>query len=486
MSHATPKPVIEEISGLPRNPLDIFRSISHRPYSFFLDSACGPEKLGRFSFMGCDPFLVFKSKGDSIRLESSGRTECLKGDPFPVLKRLLKKYEAVDHPKELPFIGGAVGYFSYDLKSFIEDLPCAAKDDLDLSDCILGFYDSVVVYDNLKKRSYLSNLGISKEPSVNLKDMISSAGRRKANPDDSSIDDVTYRNLRSNFSKQSYLAAVRKAKEYIRKGDIYQVNISQRFRAELSGDPFDLYMRLRASSPAPFGAYLNFGDMKLLSSSPERFLLKRGDYIETRPIKGTRPRGRSAAVDKALETELKNSAKDMAEHIMIVDLERNDLGRVCKYGSVRPTESMIIEKYANVFHLVSTVTGALNKGKDPIDCLTATFPGGSITGAPKIRSMEIIDELEDVRRSAYTGAVGYIGFDGNMDTSIVIRTFLIKGDEIYFQVGGGIVADSDPEEEYEETLHKAAGLMQALNWTQKRDTSLFRFSEKGKRDVSLF
>jgi para-aminobenzoate synthetase component 1 len=451
MPHAIPKPVIEEILN-PPGALDIFRSIKDRPYSFFLDSACDPKKLGRFSFIGCDPFLVFKSKGDSVKLEWAGRTEELKANPFPVLKKLLKKYKAVNYSKELPFIGGAVGYFSYDLKSFIEDLPDTAKDDLRLPDCILGFYDSVIIYDNLKKRCYVSNLGISKKPSGNLKDVVCSAGSGN----------VTYRNLRSNFSKQSYIEAVRKAKEYIKIGDIYQVNISQRFQAELVGDPFDLYVRLRAASPAPFGAYLNFGNVKLLSSSPERFLLKRRGYIETRPIKGTRPRGRSAAGDKALGIELKNSHKDMAEHIMIVDLERNDLGRVCKYGSVHPTESMIIEKYANVFHMVSTVTGTLKRSMDPVDCLSAAFPGGSITGAPKIRSMEIIDELENVRRSAYTGAIGYIGFDGNMDTSIVIRTFIVKGKDVYFQVGGGIVADSEPEKEYEETLHKAAGLMQAL------------------------
>ncbi|MBU1037531.1 MAG: aminodeoxychorismate synthase component I, partial [Candidatus Omnitrophica bacterium] len=318
--------------------------------------------------------------------------------------------------------------------------------------CLVGFYDSVVIYDNLKKRSYVSRLGISKKPF---------AGHDAA-PRNSTPRRISCKGLKSNFTKRSYIDAVRTAKRYIKKGDIYQVNISQRFKAKLSGDPFDLYARLRRCSPAPFASYLNFNDVAILSSSPERFLLKRGDYIETRPIKGTRPRGASPSLDAALETELKHSAKDMAEHIMIVDLERNDLGRICKYGSIRPTESVVIEKYANVSHLVSTVAGTLKKGKDPVDCLIAAFPGGSITGAPKIRSMEIIDELESVKRSVYTGAIGYIGFDGNMDTSIVIRAFIAKGNDIYFQVGGGIVADSDPEKEYEETLHKAAGAMQAL------------------------
>jgi para-aminobenzoate synthetase component 1 len=266
----------------------------------------------------------------------------------------------------------------------------------------------------------------------------------------------------SNFSRAQYMRAVRRAKDYIREGDIYQVNISQRFEAALPEDPIDLYRRLRKVSPAPFAAYLGFGEFAILSSSPERFICKRGRRIETRPIKGTRPRGSDPAADEALRSELAHSAKDAAEHVMIVDLERNDLGRICEYGSVGPTGSPAIEKYAQVFHMVSTVAGTLSASADPVACLRAAFPGGSVTGAPKIRSMEIIDELEPVRRSAYTGAIGYISFDGDMDTSIVIRTFIVKGGRAYFQVGGGIVADSDPADEYEETIHKARGLMDAL------------------------
>jgi para-aminobenzoate synthetase component 1 len=230
-------------------------------------------------------------------------------------------------------------------------------------------------------------------------------------------------------------------------------------------------MRLRHFSPAPFSAYLGFGDLAIVSSSPERFLLKDGSYIETRPIKGTRPRGSDSFEDAMLEKELKESAKDRAEHIMIVDLERNDLGRICEYGTVRPRELFVLERYSTVFHLVSTVCGRLKEGVDPVDCLLATFPGGSITGAPKIRSMEIIEELEPVKRSVYTGALGYISFDGDMDTSIVIRTFVAKGGKAYFQVGGGIVADSDPEKEYDETLVKAKGMMQALG-VEKADREL--------------
>ena len=496
MPRARLRPAIEELKNS-LEPLALFRSIKDLPYSFFLDSVCDPKKLGRYSFIGCDPFLVFRSKGDNVTLEwSDGSNEELKANPFEVLRGLFNRY-AAQGVRGIPFTGGATGYFSYDLKAFIEELPNRATDDLGIPDCMLGFYDSVIICDNLKKRSYVSSLGIAKRSSGTLKDIIETAARQNISrshceAEQSKAEAIQgterfaglrpIRNGRklpaakllldeafpsssepvlSNFSKRSYISAVNKAKRYIKDGDIYQVNISQRFQTKLLGDPFELYVRLRRCSPAPFAAYMDFGDVAILSSSPERFLLKSGNYIETRPIKGTRPRGEDAADDLRLERELSQSAKDMAEHIMIVDLERNDLGRICRYGSVAPTESAIIERYANVFHLVSTVTGELKKGVGPIDCLLAAFPGGSITGAPKIRSMEIIDSLESVRRSIYTGAIGYIGFDGNMDTSIAIRTFIAKGKELYFQVGGGIVADSDPESEYEETLHKAAGLMQA-------------------------
>ncbi len=462
MPRKSSRPAIEEINR-PLDPAAIFNMIKDRPYSFFLDSACDPANLGRFSFLGCDPFLILRSKGDSVKLERpDGRSETLRSDPFAIIEKLLKKYAVKCSRKDIPFAGGAVGYLSYDMKNFIEDLPDDSKDDLVLPDCIMGFYNSVVIYDNLKKRCYVSDMGISKS---SLTDLIGSLSRGSGSDDGQRGREnrkAVYRGLRSNFSKSSYIAAVRKAKDYIRKGDIYQVNISQRFHAKISEDIPDLYARLRRVSPAPFASCLNFGEVAILSSSPERFLMKRGIHIETRPIKGTRPRGLDPDSDRALEKELKNSPKDMAEHIMIVDLERSDLGRICRYGSVRPTESAIIERYANVFHLVSTVSGVLKKDAGPVDCLRATFPGGSITGAPKIRSMEIIDELENVKRSIYTGAIGYIGFDGNMDTSIVIRTFIVKGKDLYFQVGGGIVADSVPEKEYEETLHKAGGLMQAL------------------------
>jgi len=456
MSREAKSAVIEELKDT-RPPIEIFDSIRNLPYSFFLDSAAEAGGLGRFSILGADPFLVFKSRSSHlVREYAGGRVEHSSGNPFEALKGIFEKHAIPDRRCGLPFIGGGVGYFSYDLKSFLERLPDSSRDDLKLPDCIFGFYDAAVVYDHEKRKAYIA--GLSGDALAGLKRKISAAAR----PQPQYVDRIRTPHLKSNFTKASYMAAVRAAKEYIRKGDIYQVNLSQRFEARSPVEPFELYKRLRVLSPAPFAAYLDLKDVVIASSSPERFLLKRGDYVETRPIKGTRPRGEDSWKDAALEKELLASAKDRAEHVMIVDLERNDLGRVSRYGSIRPSEFIILERYATVFHLVSTVSGRLKKDVSAIDCLTAAFPGGSITGAPKIRAMEIIDSLEPVRRGIYTGAIGYISFDGRMDTSIVIRTFIIKGDMAYFQVGGGIVADSEPEKEYEETLDKARAMMSAL------------------------
>lgn len=461
-------PLIKEILH-PQPAIAIFDSICKEPYCFFLDGECDNPGLAGHSILGWDPFLVFSSKGDRIRLEwKDGRIEDLQGDPFDVLEELLNRYPVSRGRHGLPFVGGGVGYFAYDLKNFIEELPDISRDDLGMPDCIIGFYDTVIVYDNSSNRSFIVTSGLPEnEPSkirirqvsrlAAFKDRIS---RPFAIPP--AVIDAKLVPVRSNFSKASYMAAVRKAKEYINKGDVYQVNLSQRFSGDLEMEPAELYRRLRMVSPSPFSSYLGFGDTVIVSSSPERFLRKKGDLIETRPIKGTRPRGEDALSDATFRGELMKSAKDHAEHIMIVDLERNDLGRICEYGTVRLVENAILEEYPNVFHLVSTITGKLREGVSSIRSLRATFPGGSITGAPKIRSMEIIEELEPVKRSVYTGAIGYISFDGNMDTSIAIRTFVIKGKKVYFSVGGGIVSDSDPELEYEETLHKARGMMEAL------------------------
>ncbi len=479
------RPLIEELYTS-HNPIELFARFKEAANSFFLDSSHDPAKLGRWSFIGCDPFLVCKAKRGFVELNwASGKFERLQGNPFLLLKGLFERFKLKFHPfTEIPFLGGGVGYFSYDLKDFIEELPDIAIDDLGLPDCVICLYDCIIAVDNLNHKTYLVSCGL---PELNvkenhlrakrrlgwMKEMVSGAPLSLTSESGDPRSDIYYSVIWSNFTRSSYMKAIERAKEYIRSGDIYQVNLSQRFMIELKEPPFSLYSRLRTVSPAPFSSYLNFGDLTILSSSPERFLKIRGDCIETRPIKGTRPRGRDASQDISLERELLASEKDRAEHVMIVDLERNDLGRICRFSTVHPSEFIIIERYSTVFHLVSTISGRLKKGVTPIGCLLATFPGGSITGAPKIRAMEIIEELEPTKRSVYTGAIGYIGFDGDMDTSIVIRTALVKGDKMYFQVGGGIVADSDPEAEYQETLDKAQGLLRTLkNQTEKPDRVL--------------
>jgi len=461
-------PLIEEIH-LPLTSIEIFELLKSNPYPFFLDSGMDKNKLGRFSFLGSNPFLVFESKKSEVQLIEGNKRKTLQDNPFNVLKDLLNKYKVPRNKIDFPFIGGAVGYFAYDLCHHIEKLPQTACDDINIPDCILGFYDSVIIIDHLLDKTYITSLGfpetdeasLVKRQKIRLEELKKKLFSKKH---DYKIE--TNRsaelNLKSNFSKSTYIDAIEKAKEYIAKGDIYQVNLSQRFSSKLPIHPFELYKRLRYINPAPFAAYLDFGELKIVSASPERYLCLRKNIIHTRPIKGTRPRGANYIEDNTLMKELLDSPKDRAEHLMIVDLERNDLGRVSKFGSVKPTEFITLEKYSTVFHLVSTISGILKDDLGAVDCILNCFPGGSITGAPKIRSMEIIDELEPTQRAVYTGAIGYISFTGDMDTSIVIRTIITKNDDLYFQVGGGIVADSDPEAEYQETLDKAKALVEAL------------------------
>ncbi len=461
--------LIEEVATTlaPHQAFELFKD---RRFSFFLDSGMDPQKLGRYSFIGSDPFLILKSRGTEISLIYGDRQEAISGNPFDVLGELLERYALHPCPSPIPLLGGAVGYFSYDLCHFIERLPSTAIDDLEIPECYLAFYDAILAFDNLEGRAYVAATGFpeldedrrqrrARERFFELKQQLARAPLAEEAPPPIEAPVL----LRSNFSHEGYVKAVADAREYICAGDIFQVNLSQRFEAELPIAPYELYRRLRRINPAPFAAYLNFDGVTIVSASPERFLRLQGDLVETRPIKGTRPRGSSAEEDEALAGELVHSVKDRAENVMIVDLERNDLGRVCRYGTVRVRELCLLESYATVFHLTSTVEGRLHPGKNRIDLLKATFPGGSITGAPKVRAMEIIDELEPTKRSVYTGSIGYLSFGGEMDLSIVIRTFIIKEGRAYFQVGGGIVYDSDPEAEYVETLDKAKALIEALS-----------------------
>jgi len=474
MTEVSRCPLIREID-LALSPLDAFEYFKNRRFCFFLDSGMDPQRLGRYSFLGSDPFLVIRTRGREVSIDRGGHYCRFQDNPFDVLDHYLKVYRLDAGRPPVPFIGGAVGYLSYDLCHFIERLPSTAVDDLELPECYLGFYDMVVAFDHLLGKAYIVSTGF---PELADGPRIARAEKRAdevANrlatvaditaglPEVNLCGPVAPITVSGGFTHQEYVAAAEKARQYIIAGDIFEVNLSQRFEAELPIAPDELYRRLRRINPAPFASYLGFDEVSVVGASPERFLRLCGDRVETRPIKGTRPRGYTPEEDDTLAGELLSSTKDRAENIMIVDLERNDLGRVCRFGSVRVSELTILETYPTVFHLTSTVEGRLRGGNNGIDLLKATFPGGSITGAPKVRAMEIIDELEPTRRSVYTGSIGYLGFNGDLDLNIVIRTCLVKGNRAYFQVGGAVVYDSDPEAEYQETLDKARALFAALN-----------------------
>ena len=502
-------PLVEEVQAYSVAP-QLFELIADRPYSFLLDSGMDHQKLGRYSFMGSDPFLVMSSRGSEITLVRGHKREVQQGNPFDVLGKLLELYRVERSALPVPFAGGAVGYFSYELRHFIERLPCTTVDDLGLPECYFAFYDAILGLDHLQRKAYVIATGFPelqdeqrlKRATTRMEEMkcrlrpSSSAGQASGGAESSSIGALAVSSgakpaegrlpgpglepawpgggglrpaqqhgravLKSNFTPDGYIKAVDRVREYIAAGDVFQVNLSQRLEAAVTVPPYELFKRLRKVNPAPFSSYLSFPEVTVVGASPERFLRVQGDVVETRPVKGTRPRGTDAAEDERLAEELTHSVKDRAENVMIVDLERNDQGRVCRYGTVRVTELAILEAFSTVFHLTSTIVGRLCQGKSNMDLLKATFPGGSVTGAPKIRAMQIIDELEPTTRSVYTGSLGYLSFNGDLDISIVIRTLLIKEGRAYFQVGGGIIYDSDAGAEYTETMDKARALIEAL------------------------
>ena len=459
-------PVIHEIPH-PASALAAFAALRDRPGRVLLESGTREPKQGRWSFIACDPFLTLRSKGPHIEITTPDKCEVTEGNPFAALRDLLADFHVARPPEAPPLLAGAIGYFSYDLGRFVERIPEETRDDVPAADCHLGFYGAVIAIDHTEGRAWISAIGapetdpraaqrLAEQRAAELSDLLSSPA--PSEPQVRPAAPLDALPVASNFTRDDYLAAIRRAKDYIAAGDIYEVNLSQRLSAPLVTTPFDLYRRLTNDNPAPFAAYFETPDAAIVSCSPERFLQVRGRDVETRPIKGTRPRGATPEEDAALAEELQASLKDRAENVMIVDLERNDLGRVCDYGSVHVPELFALESYATVHHLVSTVRGRLHPGNTALDCLRASFPGGSITGAPKVRSMEIIEELEPTRRGVYTGAIGYLCFSGDMDVNIVIRTLVIKDGLAYFQVGGAIVADSDPQGEYQETIDKARAL----------------------------
>ena len=437
-------------------------------------------ELGRYSFVGSQPFLTFRSKGTNLELDWGDRVEQRSGNPFDALREILNRFQSQPLPGNLPFIGG-VGYLGYPLRCFIEELPATAHDDLKLPDCYFAFYDAIVAFDHLSNQVYLYQSYAEKSAAnrhqqqvEKLRAILQTENHHShLHPEAFKFHPAHFTKspIRSNFSKTDYLSTVQRAKAYIASGDIYQVNLSQRLSTSTDLPPAELYTRLRQLSPVPYGAYLDCGDFHILSASPERFLhfSPSSRTVETRPIKGTRPRGLTPELDRKLAVELLHSEKDLAELLMIVDLERNDLGRVCEIASIHVPERVALESYSNIHHLVATVKGTLRRDADRIDLLKSCFPGGSITGAPKIRAMELIDELEPTNRGVYTGAIGYFGFDGTMDLNIAIRTCILKEGRAYFHVGGGIVADSEPEAEYQETLDKASSWLAVLEGDIKHD-----------------
>lgn len=444
--------------------------------SFLFESVKGHERIGRYSFIGFDPYMVLQAKDGIMKILCEGRESLFPERPLATLARILDSHLQMPLSGLPPFQGGLAGLLSYDFVHYLERLPQTTFDDLGIPDMHLFVTDHLISFDHQKKSAWAvvcpgvrrdvtcdpaaayDEAEYALEEIVRRVNSLSATGFAKSS-----------RNIRvqaeiiSGTKKEEYVTMVRRAKEYISAGDIFQANLSQRVAAYIgSFEPWNLYRRLREINPSPFAGFADFGEYYIASSSPERLVKVGETVVETRPIAGTRPRGKDPREDEKMRKDLLLNEKERAEHIMLIDLERNDLGKVSEYGSVSVDELMITEDYSHVIHIVSNIRGILAQGKTSLDVIKAVFPGGTITGVPKVRCMEIIDELEPLRRGPYTGSLGYIGFSGSMDMNIIIRTFVIKNEYAYIQTGAGIVADSDPEREYMETLKKAAALVKAL------------------------
>jgi len=468
-------PVYREILADMETPVSAFMKLGEGEFSYLLESVEKGEILGRYSFLGINSFLILKGKRNRVQIIERGKVKNLiVQDPLGFLKEIMSKFVAVNLPELPRFSGGAVGYLGYDVIRFWEKIPKENPDDLNLPDSLFIFSDALLIFDHIDhKMKIISYAFLDEKKSVQAAyeeaqdkiDKIITKLREPSLPHSSSKD---YRqimrgsDLQSNLTPQAFMQGVKKAKEYIRKGDIFQVVLSQRFERKIDVSSFNIYRALRSLNPSPYMYYLKCGDFEMIGSSPEILVRKEKEDVILRPIAGTRPRGKNEQEDKILIKELLTDPKERAEHIMLVDLGRNDLGKVCKYGTVRTTELLSIEKYSHVMHLVSNIEGKLKKGMDQYDLLRACFPAGTVSGAPKIRAMEIIDELENSVRGPYAGALGYFSFSGNMDTCIIIRTIIVKNGFAYVQAGAGIVADSSPQGEYQETLNKAHALFKAI------------------------
>jgi anthranilate synthase component 1 len=469
-------PVYREIMADMDTPVTAFKKLDDGRFSFLLESIEGGEKWARYSFLGSSPSLIVRSKGNVVEIIENGLTTALTvDDPLACLRDILARFSPVEVEGLPRFFGGAVGYLGYDMVRHFEHLPTNKPAVIGAYDAYFLITDTIVIFDNMRQKiKVVSNAHLDGDTSPEqaygkATEKIESIIRRLRTPlpAETTAPSGKKIELRSNVTREDYEAAVEKAKEYVRAGDIIQVVPSQRFSGELSADPFDIYRVMRTLNPSPYMFFLRLDDTVIAGASPEVMVRKEGNRVELRPIAGTRPRGDTAAEDTRLAEELLADPKERAEHVMLVDLGRNDLGRVCATGSVNVTELMIIERYSHVMHIVSNVQGDLECGRDAFDLVRATFPAGTLSGAPKVRAMEIIDELEPVRREIYGGAVGYFSFSGNMDLAITIRTLVIKDGMVHLQAGGGVVADSDPAAEWQETVNKAMAARRAIEIAEK-------------------
>lgn len=471
------RPIYREIPY--NSPKEVYPLFAEKG-SFVFESVWGPEKIARYSFIGFEPAMRIRIKNGITEIESDGKVSLLQCRPLRRLKEILNSYRQVPVKSLPPFQGGLAGLLSYDFVHYLERLPRTTIDDLHIPDADLFLIDRLIAFDHLNKKAWaiicpglrgnpIDPSEIYDEAEYHLDRIYRVTTEYNGVP----LNPIPKGNSRieivHEMTKGDYMDMVRRAKEYIAAGDIFQANLSQRVSASIHDTrPWDIYRVLSFINPSPFAGYIDFGDYYIVSSSPERLVRVKDGIIETRPIAGTRPRGRNQREDEEMRDELLLNEKERAEHIMLIDLERNDLGKVSEYGTVEVDELMITEDYSHVIHIVSNIRGCLASGKSTTDVIRAVFPGGTITGVPKVRCMEIIDELEPFQRGPYTGSMGYIGFSGNMDLNIIIRTFVIKNGMAYVQAGAGIVADSDPEREYYETLKKAEALIRTLEMVGKK------------------
>jgi anthranilate synthase component 1 len=474
-------PVYRKLLSDALTPVTAFHLLDRGEQACLFESVVGGEKVGRYSFLAVEPFSEILAHGTKVTVRGEGGTkQFTAADPLDELRRRLAAFKAVHLPELPPFEGGAIGYAGYDVVRYVENLPNAPVDDRGLPDLSFAFYDRMVVFDNVSKALFVIAMARLDKTAGDARKAYDEACRR--------VDDLVARlsqptNLppadiatsgpvkiawKSNFEQREFEDAIRKCVEYIQAGDIFQVVLSQRLSLELGCDPFDLYRTLRVVNPSPFMFFLRTPEVTLVGSSPEIMCRVVDRQVTVRPLAGTRPRGASDEEDRRLADELLADPKERAEHVMLVDLGRNDVGRVAKFGSVKLSDVMVIERYSHVMHITSNVTGTLRDDCDAFDGLKASLPAGTVSGAPKVRAMQIIDELEPHRRGPYAGAVGYIDYAGNMDTCITLRTLVVQGNNAYIQVGAGIVADSVPSSEYQETLNKAHGLLKAIEITRQR------------------